>query len=499
MRLSKLLRTGGRCCGVAAVLMVTACSTQPLNYQRLPGLAGDAECRSLLTDMQARIEQAEVGNAYGQPLRDYPYLRTNRLLASFATELDSDDQRREWLARLRALATETRQTELDNLPVTYRPAVRQQIEACIDQLAHRDRNSPQFWQRLQQQARVGDAYHGGLRVFGLYPFTRLPVLRAISNEHATWQRQFNNPVSLQGESLLYRPASIVAADLSSTGRWLAEGRARSHLGIPEPTPEQLQQLFASYAPAWRVYQRSMTERPDADRIGRIGLTDGEPYVDTADPVTYWFPSWTRYRGDVLLQLNYLIWFPERAPQKDGDIYAGVLDGLIWRVTLDPDGEVFSYDSIHPCGCYHKVYPVSDRYRIRAEVSRDALRVEPPLVLTRQLPDPAEGRLVVHLSSSAHYVVGLTALNGRQIPQGSLSYRMLPYRQLTSLRDGERRRSLFAADGLVPASARNERYLLWPMGVRSAGAMRQRGHHAISFTGIRHFDDPRLMENFFQQN
>jgi len=36
-------------------------------------------------------------------------------------------------------------------------------------------------------------------------------------------------------------------------------------------------------------------------------------------------------------------------------------------------------------------------------------------------------------------------------------------------------------------------VLWPMGVASAGAMRQWGRHATAFIGRRHFDDPWLLD------
>jgi hypothetical protein len=54
------------------------------------------------------------------------------------------------------------------------------------------------------------------------------------------------------------------------------------------------------------------------------------------------------------------------------------------------------------------------------------------------------------------------------------------------------RSLFDAEGLVPASVRAERWLFWPMGIASPGAMRAPGTHAIAFVGRRHFDAPDLL-------
>jgi len=36
-----------------------------------------------------------------------------------------------------------------------------------------------------------------------------------------------------------------------------------------------------------------------------------------------------------------------------------------------------------------------------------------------------------------------------------------------------------------------------MGIESAGAMRQWGHHATEFVGERHFDDANLIDRYFK--
>ena len=69
------------------------------------------------------------------------------------------------------------------------------------------------------------------------------------------------------------------------------------------------------------------------------------------------------------------------------------------------------------------------------------------------------------------------------------------RSLVSLGGG--RASAFGPDGLVPGTERAERFLFWPMGIRSAGAMRQWGRQATAFVGRRHFDDPDLLEKRFE--
>jgi hypothetical protein len=56
--------------------------------------------------------------------------------------------------------------------------------------------------------------------------------------------------------------------------------------------------------------------------------------------------------------------------------------------------------------------------------------------------------------------------------------------------------MFSPDSLAPGSERLERFILWPTGVVSPGAMRQWGRHAVAFVGERHFDDPFSMDKMF---
>jgi hypothetical protein len=83
------------------------------------------------------------------------------------------------------------------------------------------------------------------------------------------------------------------------------------------------------------------------------------------------------------------------------------------------------------------------------------------------------------------------------PSGHI-YAWRAYRELYAIPiEGAKPRSLFGPDGIVPGSERGERFLLWPMGIASPGAMRERGRHATAFVGRRHFDDPYLLEDTFE--
>ena len=82
--------------------------------------------------------------------------------------------------------------------------------------------------------------------------------------------------------------------------------------------------------------------PHSEAVQAAGL-DASPRVNAADLAVYAQPAWTRYEGRVLLQLVYTIWFPERPPESANDILAGKLDGIVWRVTLAPDGEFTAHE------------------------------------------------------------------------------------------------------------------------------------------------------------
>jgi hypothetical protein len=50
---------------------------------------------------------------------------------------------------------------------------------------------------------------------------------------------------------------------------------------------------------------------------------------------------------------------------------------------------------------------------------------------------------------------------------------------------------------VPGTDRVERLVTWPLGIESAGAMREWGRHATALVGRRQFDDADLIERRFE--
>jgi hypothetical protein len=328
----------------------------------------------------------------------------------------------------------------------------------------------------------------GNRILGLYWLTRIPFAAGVRRQEADVRAAFRRAAEAGDAPRLLRYAPEPGAPLPrASAALLLKQAAQNPLGIPELADSDLKALLAAYAPSFEIEVRG-----DYDRFGELRLLRGSdaPSVDGASLVVYAHPAWTRYGDRVLLQLAYTLWFPERPPQSAGDLLSGKLDGITWRVTLAPDGEPLVYDTIHPCGCYHMFFPTP---LARARPAPDGL--EEWMFSPQSLPRIADGeRPLVRVASATHYIERVAVLHGTD----SLArYELRPYGELRSLiRYAGGRASAFGEDGLVPGTERAERLVFWPMGIASAGAMRQWGRHATAFVGRRHFDDADLFEKRF---
>ena len=263
-------------------------------------------------------------------------------------------------------------------------------------------------------------------------------------------------------------------------------RARIRLRFRVPSDVELDRLLEMHAPTFVVDTRGAHDRIGRPVLGADGLA-----TTTPAPVVFARIAHTRFAGRVLLQLVYTIWFPERPPAWPGDILAGRLDGVMWRVTLDDDGAPLVFDSIHPCGCYHLFVPTA---RVVAKPLQPTL--DEQALVPATLPALAAGAAVtVFIESGTHYVRAVRA--GEPRVAEPIRYRVARDDALRSLAhpDGGTR-SLYGPDGLVAGTERAEVVLFWPLGIRAPGAMRQWGRHATAFVGRRHFDEAFLLDRYF---
>jgi len=330
-----------------------------------------------------------------------------------------------------------------------------------------------------------DEYIPLRRVLGIYPFTSMFIFRGVS----IWHREARESYSPEPPADWQRIQYSLAPEINiASARHAIEPTKRDALGIPLYSNEAREALFQLYAPLWEIQFES-----DDDRIGSpLWTARGDLDVDTKQSLTYTLLSFTRFGKEILTQLNYIIWFPARPKEGSFDIYGGFLDGVNYRVTLDSNHEPLLYETVHNCGCYYKAYPTK-RLRVRAKIDY----AEPPLILEAPEVEPFKDFMTVSMESRTHYVQHLYP-SSRNSLTGATAYSLVEYGQLRSLAlSAGDRKSMFSQNSITPGSERSERYILWPTGVLSPGAMRQWGRHAVAFVGKRHFDDPFFMNRMFE--
>ncbi len=457
--------------------------------------ANERDCRTLYQRADQAIHRAKVRDAQEDAVSGFPYLRSNRFFASqFAQNLNVE-QFAFFLRQLRGLDSTARHIEIGNLPKGARGALEREsrqlfgdqsnlataLDECGDLLLTAEQPS---LDKLNTIIAAPARYSFFKRLLGLYPLTAIPFSRGIRKFQKEMMQTFAKPLNEVvdlSNVVVHVPPAVAAVDVAA----ILRDAGNNPLQIPLPNAEQAAQLFAAFAPNFAVDMRGTF-----DRLGAIEWTDGNRLnVDTSNIRVYTLMSHTSRTGQSFLQLNYMIWFSERPKKGPFDMLGGALDGLIWRVTLAPDGTPLLHDTIHPCGCYHLFFP------------SEKLHTKPPhpslqesAFVPQSLPAVKEGeRLTVWIESATHYVVRVSAEPVRDVTP----YAFASYDDLRSLPMGDGdSRSLFRPNALISGTERGERFFFWPMGIASAGAMRQWGHHATAFVGMRHFDDADLLEKSF---
>jgi hypothetical protein len=475
-----------------AVLLASGCASFEA-AQRPPE---NRQCEAWYAALDAAVDAAGVRDAGATRIAGYPQLRVDRFLASFRVTATGDAALAAWLGRMRELDRAARAAELSNLPdaalaslnVATRSSALERVDACGRQLIASDLFSPSRIAVLRTSAEVPDDYVAWQRVLGLYPLTRLPFSVGIRNWHDQAVAAFRDARSGAPAALpVQRYAPAQPRLRREAVAQVLRDAARDALGVPRFTAQERAHLLAAHAPLLEVETTG-----DYDRLGQPHLdAHARPSVDTSRPVLFGRIAWTRYGDQTLVQLVYTGWFPERPGEGPFDILAGAIDGMVWRATLATDGEPLVYDAIHPCGCYHMFFP-TPRAEPRAAPDPDDEWAFVPAPVGAPAGDE---RIAIRIATRTHYLLDVAADVGappamRYVLADEEELRALP------LPDGGTR-SLYGPDGLVAGSERPERFLFWPMGVPSAGTMRQWGRHSTAFLGRRHFDDADLIERRFR--
>lgn len=456
--------------------------------------AETAFCLDLFRAVDQTVADAKKRDAEAHRLREFPYLRSNRYLASYRHEVDGAEEIGTWLRALGELDRQARVIELQNLYPRDRARhpvdVEQTLDTCRSALIAGVLEEPQTLARLRRQSAVPDAYSPAARTLGLYPLTAPGVALGYRN----WLNKALPAFALDP----LRPADTGTLRLwgppEPPGDAVEFGALpRDALGQPILDDATFATLVRQHAPVFAI---ETVDGFDVPGRPRPGLASVPPTVRSDDPVVYVRASWQRSEQGPLLQLTYTLWFAGRPLSSPLDLLGGALDAVMWRVTLTPDGQPWVYDTAHACGCYHFAFPVPPAVALAQAAERD---LREPLIVPMPAPQLAHGeRLAIRLQAGTHYVEGLApiaadAATDRYRLTGQLN---LPDAGLRSTEGPLGRQSLYGEDGLIAGSERGERWFLWPMGIDEPGAMRQWGHHATAFVGRRHFDDPWLLDDVF---
>ena len=491
-------------CVIAVCLVISSCTTSgslaPDWRQDLAYKSSDRvdACIGQFKRFDQAAKRKGVRDAETARIVGFPYLRVNRFLSSFREQDLTSGQFETWLDSMRRLDQDARFVEAQNMGGSPVPLAR--LDQCADTLLQADRRQEYFEPSLRRAAIVPDHYSFWRRLAGLYPVTNL----AAAFGYRSWKREnleafenFSDADSSIGPT--YQPADMMQNTPKAMD--IIAQTPRNRLGALTLSESQRRGLLSAFAPNVRVG----SDHPE-DQIGHpVWMQDGMSEkigIDTSRPVTFGRIAHTYWKGEPVLQLVYTIWFSERPKSGRWDLLGGSLDGLVWRVTLDQRGRPVVYDTIHPCGCYHLFFPAPNV--VRHSLPEDSDLRESILVVS-DAPDIGEDqRIRLTLAPGSHYLIAVDAVSrnpsgvdvipyqlvfGDRVPDQAL--RLLP----SSSAQGTR--SIYGEEGLIAQSERLERWILWPMGIESAGAMRQWGTHATAFVGMRHFDDPYLMEQSFE--
>ncbi len=488
--------------------MLTGCAIQPRpDWMSSTGAdTGKTEAIALATgkldasecfafyDIIDKAIRATKQHTSNFPVQGYPFLRTNRFLSSFQN-FSTPDQYKIWLSHLNRLAIDGIEIEKTGLSRDAISHLQTQfkidsigsdlLQRCGDLLVDKVSKDLSLQRSLVRASQVASSYSLSKRTLGLYPISSLFLKLGINREHQSMLKK-HNQFNAKEQSLFnyqYQLDDDVGVPSPGELKWTTDS-----LGMPLINEQLKTALFRHYAPIIRLPNTDEDNQP-----GEITLTKNNiPGFKSTSAFAYTTLTFGRYRGQVLTQLNYSIWFKRRPAKGVVDILAGEFDALVWRVNLLPSGEVLAYDSIHQCGCWYRVYP-GQGFRLE----EDKQFFQEPLIAPENLPTlQGNARVVLYLEADTHQLINVDVDAGSSSNLNKMNYSLLSYDLLYKLRN--EKTSIFDDSGILRNSQRPERWLLWTSGIESPGAMRDFGYHAIAFIGQRHFDDAQLLDSIYRE-
>jgi hypothetical protein len=419
------------------VLLLITAGPAPAQAQDDPRKAMEEilpNCLPRFADIDARIEKAGVADASYHRVPGFPYLRSDRLLASFDAELDDPATFDTWMLQLRDNDGFSRDIELRNLgmPDEERANLLTDLRLCAVWLSFLEFAEPENIAALKAGIQLPEPAAPVAKPFD--PPAPPAAAGALAALRPT--------VTEDAEAILARYEKLPRDELARTGM----------------TNDGWKALAEHYAPTWL-----MAQGPTGSRPGALVWTARGLAVDTAQPTVYFQPTFARVGEQGLVQYHYMLWFARAG---------GGIDGLIWRVTLDTRGRPLVYDSLDAEGQHHQWFPAQS-LDLKADLDLD---LGAPLGV---------GSIAVTLSSDSHDVLRVQPRDAEGYAQEA-GYRLALYEDLLTLPlPAGGTRSAFDARGRLRVDGAQQP-TLWQLGHLRL----QRSDRPLPF------DHPRLLEAYF---
>ena len=254
---------------------------------------------------------------------------------------------------MQKLDLEAREKEISNLPEdvvssfalkqgteSTRAELNNRVKSCSDRLFRHDQTRPNFYGTLNPLVEVPDEYSFAMRAFGLYPLVAIPVAiltDASRKKIRSWYDTNLEELPVDGRLRSFTPANPFSLGEEEI-QTIIDSSRKNPLGVPLPDENQGKKIVEHFAP---VFVQDVAA--PYDRVGRLVWSRDCPDVDQEKPAVYYYFSNAFLKGRPILQINYVLWFSERAGERAPGIERGRLDGLTLRVSLDDRGRPFMVD------------------------------------------------------------------------------------------------------------------------------------------------------------
>jgi len=468
---------------LAATSLVVGCARSPTLAEPSGFFVALKNCRARYAEIDAKIDAAGVRDGVFYRVPGFPYLRSDRMLASFRDEVASVDEVGAWLRRMREFDQEAREFEFENLGLNdqERAILRGEFLNCGRGLAALEFDNPDNFKLVHDTMVPPDAYSAGTRALGLYPLT-LPLLRASVRDHeAAVRRDFAKPrAELLGAGTPLRWQVQPVEDVALIPTKVSDAYP-DELGFPGLVDSAWRAIAEVNAPELLMAQGARERQLGTP----IWIADGHGGsrldIDTTRPQVHYQIGFTRFGAERLIQVNYFLLFrtPDAPP---GEV---PVDGLIWRVTLDNELRPIAYDTARASGREHFWFA------IRSEVPRRQPADGPAAFFPLDGLVPAEPSLTLDRSGG---VRGVTAADTAITAQ---RYQLARYEDLYRMPlPGGGTRNLFDRTGQIAGTRTPAPEWYAASGVPQPGTLRHFMRLPVSYLGEQHFDDAYVLEQAF---